>query len=140
MQKYKKNTTLPNKSHSPVRLLLRRGGVLWRGGSRAARCGLRFGAAERSPRWGSVARWKPSGAGAPDVVRRSEASRRFRPICKRLYISKIKIFMLFSIKKLQKYLVSSQKMPNFALAFGNEATKIEKMTKIQIFFTKNLVN
>ena len=31
-------------------------------------------------------------------------------------------------------------MPNFALAFGNEAPKIEKMTNFEIFSRKNLVN
>ena len=99
-------------------------------------CCLRFGAAERSPRWGSVARREPSGAGAPGVVRRSGASRRFWSICKRLVFRLVKNFYVLQHKKLQKYLVSSQKMPNFALAFGNEATKIEKNDKNSNFFHK----
>ena len=83
MQKYKKNTTLPNKSHSPVRhsaafaavgfcgeaeaerrvvafasaqRSVRRGGVRWRGGSRAVReRPTWFGAAKRPAAFGLFA-------------------------------------------------------------------------------------
>ena len=81
---------------------------------------MRFGGCEVRWRWGSVAVGFGGGAGAPGVVRRSEASRRFRPVCKRLVFRLVKNFYVLQHKKLQKYLVSSQKMPNFALAFGNE--------------------